>query len=208
MLPYYITLTNIFNLWFSCLGALGSPLWPYGHNSVIRVFLSNRGLVSPGTQRTSVYSFLFFIYKLYIYNLLSIFGVMSKFALSRCLESGNHPLMILLQALWQDYDDFSFFRLWVVLGQTATVSSIFLHLVGCCVLRLVCYCVRVRFDGRVLTICVFLLWQMGFADLYGEYIYISTCLTLKTLHFTHRVYLCDLHDSQNKEQLHCVSGVV
>jgi hypothetical protein len=66
--------------------------------------------------------------------------------------------MILLQVLWRDYDDFSFFRLRVVVGQTATVSSIFfLHLVRCCFLRLVCHCVRVRFDGRVLTDCVFLL---------------------------------------------------
>jgi hypothetical protein len=66
--------------------------------------------------------------------------------------------MILLQALWRDYDDFTFFRLPVVVGQTATVSSIFfLHLVGCFFLRLVCYCVRVRFDGRVLTIYVFIL---------------------------------------------------
>jgi hypothetical protein len=47
----------------------------------------------------------FFIYKLYIYNLLSIFGVMSKFALSWCLEYRNHPLMILLQVLWRDCDD-------------------------------------------------------------------------------------------------------
>jgi hypothetical protein len=59
--------------------------------------------------------------------------------------------MTLLQVLWRDYDDFSFFRLRVLLSQTTTVSSIFfLHLVGCCFLRLVCYCVRVRFDGRVL----------------------------------------------------------
>jgi hypothetical protein len=63
--------------------------------------------------------------------------------------------MIVLQALWRDYDDFSFFRLLVVVGQTAIVSSIFfLHLVGYSFLRLVCYCVRVRFDGKVLTICV------------------------------------------------------
>jgi hypothetical protein len=65
--------------------------------------------------------------------------------------------MILLQALWWDYDDFSFIRLRAVVGQTATVSSFFfLHLVGCCFLGLVSHCVRERFDGRVLTICVFL----------------------------------------------------
>jgi hypothetical protein len=67
------------------------------------------------------------------------FEVISKFALSRCLEYKNNPLMILLQALLRDYDDFSFLRLRVEVGQTVTVSSIFfLHLVGCCFLRLVC----------------------------------------------------------------------
>jgi hypothetical protein len=32
-----------------------------------------------------------------------------------------------------------------------------LHLLGCCFLQQVCYCIRVRFDGRVLKICAFLL---------------------------------------------------
>jgi hypothetical protein len=34
---------------------------------------------------------------------------MSKFALNKCLEYRNHPLMILLQVLWRDYDEFTFF---------------------------------------------------------------------------------------------------
>jgi hypothetical protein len=80
---------------------------------------------------------------------------MSKFALSRCVQLRNPPLTILLLVLWRDYEDFSFFRLRVVVGQT--VSSIFFfHLVSRCVLRLLCYCVRVRFDGRGSAICDFL----------------------------------------------------
>jgi hypothetical protein len=61
-----------------------------------------------------------------------------------------------------------FFRVRVVVGQTATVSSIFfLHLVGCCFLLLVCYCVRVRFDGSVDSLCISSM-TVGFAERYGE----------------------------------------
>jgi hypothetical protein len=67
---------------------------------------------------------------------LDFYGVMSKFALVGVL------MMIPLQALYRGYNDFSFLRLRVMVGQTATVSSIlFWHLVGCWFLRLVCYCV-------------------------------------------------------------------
>jgi hypothetical protein len=48
---------------------------------------------------------------------------MSKFSLSWCLEWRNYPVIILLQALWRDLYVFRFFRLRVVVGQTATVSS-------------------------------------------------------------------------------------